>query len=169
MKQISKILLAVTVAGFLSTGCNNNSAANKNTGDNNIATFDISAMKKIIQEHNDAFMKAHITRDTAILNGMYTKDAKVFAPNSEVITDRAVIEAMNLEWVNYDVREARETSTALYGNEDYLIDEGTYYMSFGEDSIVDKGKYLNVWKQEDGKWKMFRNTWNTSLPLTPSE
>lgn len=164
MKQLTKILLAVTVAGLLTTGCNNNSATDKNTDNDNVATFDIAAVKKIIQDNNDAFMKAHITRDTSILNS--TKDAKVFAPNSEVITDIATIKAMNLEWVNYNIKEAREESTALQGNEDNIIDEGTYYMSFGADSIVDKGNYLNIWKQEDGKWKMFRNMWNSSLPVT---
>ncbi|MGC1203596.1 MAG: nuclear transport factor 2 family protein [Flavobacteriaceae bacterium] len=166
MKQISKMFLAITVSGFLTIGCNN-TTSNKETNKELTEDFDLSAIKKIIQKNNDAFMKAHITRDTAILNSMYTKDAKVFAPNSEVITDRAVIEAMNLQWVNYDIKEAREESTATYGNEYYMIDEGTYYMSFGTDSIVDKGKYLNVWKKEDGKWKMFTNMWNSDLPATP--
>lgn len=168
MKPILKILLAITIVGFLTISCNN-TQANKDIDKERIETFDINAMKKIIQENNDAFMRAHITRDTALLNSMYTKDAKVFAPNSDIISGHATIAAINLEWVNYDIKEARETSTALYGNEEYLIDEGTYYMSFGADSIVDRGKYLNIWIQEDGKWKMFRNTWNTSLPLTPSE
>ncbi len=165
MKQVSILFLAITFVGLLFIGCGDNTA----TSTDSATAFDVAAMKKIIQENNDAFMKAHITCDTAILNSMYTKDAKVFAPNSVVISDKSVIKAMNLEWVNYDVKEAREESTALYGNTDYIIDEGTYYMSFGADSIVDKGKYMNVWKQEDGKWKMFRNMWNSSLPLTPSE
>ena len=158
------VLMSIT----LSIGCNN-TTTNKETNKKHTDTFDLSAVKNIIQENNDAFMEAHITRDTAILNSMYTKDAKVFPPNSEVITNRTVIEAMNLQWVNYDIREAREESTALYGNEDYIIDEGTYYMNFGADSIVDKGKYLNVWKKEDGKWKMFTNMWNSSLPLNALE
>lgn len=158
--------MAIILAGFLTIGCNNKPAVNKNSDKERADFFDINAVKKIIQDKNDAFMKAHILRDTATLNNMYAKGAKVFAPNSEVVSDQATIKAMNLEWVNYDIKEAREVSTAVYGNEDYVIDEGTYYMSFGADSIVDKGKYMNVWKQEDGKWKMFRNMWNSSVPLT---
>ena len=165
MKQVSILFLAITFTGLLVIGCGDNTTSSIDSD----TAFNVAAMKIIIQENNDAFMKAHITRDTAILNSMYTKDAKVFAPNSEIITGRATIKAMNLEWINYDIKEARENSTALYGNKEYLIDEGTYYMSFGTDSIVDKGNYLNVWKQEDGKWKMFRNMWNTSLPLTLPE
>uniref|UniRef100_UPI0040486E67 nuclear transport factor 2 family protein n=1 Tax=Mariniflexile sp. TaxID=1979402 RepID=UPI0040486E67 len=164
MKRLSIPLLAIASAGFLTTACNNNTTADKNSDTERADVFDINAVKKIIQDNNNAFMNAHITRDTATLNGMFTRDARVFPPNSEVIKDQATIKAINMEWVNYDIKEAREESTATYGNEDYVIDEGTYYMSFGADSIVDKGKYMNVWKKEDGKWKMFRNMWNTSLP-----
>lgn len=168
MKRLSILLLAISSVGLLTLRCNNNTAADKNIAEENVDVFDITAIKKIIQDNNDAFMKAHITKDTATLNNMFTKDAKAFPPNSEVITGRANIAAVNLEWVNYDIKEAREESTAVYGNEDYVIDEGTYYMSFGADSIVDKGKYMNVWKQEDGKWKMFRNMWNSDMPLMPT-
>lgn len=164
MKQISKILLAITFSGILLAGCNNTAINKEHTN-----TFDINAVKKIIKENNDAFMKAHITRDTAILNNMYTKDAKVFPPNSEVITGQATIEAMNLQWVNYIVKEAVEESTALYGTDSYIIDEGTYYMVYGAENIIDKGKYLNVWKKEDGNWKMFTNMWNSSLPMNVLE
>ncbi len=66
MKQISKILLAITVAGLLITSCNNNSATDRDTEEDSVAIFDIAAIKQIIQENNDAFMKAHITRDTAL-------------------------------------------------------------------------------------------------------
>jgi ketosteroid isomerase-like protein len=168
MKQISKILLAITFIGIIATSCNQTST-HKDFHKEHNGTFDLSVVKKIIKENNDAFMQAHITRDTAILNSMYTKDAKVFPPNSEVITGQATIEAMNLLWVNYDIKEAVEESTSLYGNEDYIIDEGTYYMVYGAENTIDKGKYLNVWKKEDGKWKMFTNMWNSSLPLNVLE
>ena len=32
--------------------------------------------------------------------------------------------------------------------------------------VVDRGKYLAVWKkQDDGSWKAEANTWNSDLPL----
>ena len=27
---------------------------------------------------------------------------------------------------------------------------------------VDNGKFIAIWKQEDGKWKLFREIWNTN-------
>jgi len=127
-------------------------------------TFDVTAMKKIIEEKNNQFTQAHITGDTTFLNNIFTKDAKAFPPNSDVVIGRAAIAVVNSQWVNFGIKEFREETTAFYGNEDYLIDEGTYYIRYGKDNTIDKGKYLNVWKKEDGDWKMFTNMWNTSMP-----
>jgi len=131
--------------------------------------FDVTAMKKIIEEKNNQFTKAHITGDTAFLNNIFTQDAKAFPPNSDVVTGRPAIAAVNSQWVNFDIKEFREETIAFYGNEDYLIDEGNYYVRYGKDNTIDKGKYLNVWKKEDGDWKIFSNIWNTSMPATPAK
>ena len=132
-------------------------------------TFDVTAMKKIIEEKNNQFTKAHITGDTTFLNNIFTKDAKAFPPNSDVVIGRAAIAVVNSQWVNFGIKEFREETTAFYGNEDYLIGEGTYYFRYGKDNTIDKGKYLNVWKKEDGDWKIFSNIWNTSMPATPAK
>jgi ketosteroid isomerase-like protein len=29
---------------------------------------------------------------------------------------------------------------------------------------IDKGKYIVLWKKEDGKWKLFRDCYNSDLP-----
>jgi ketosteroid isomerase-like protein len=132
-------------------------------------TFDVTAMKQIIEEKNNRFTQAHITGDTTFLNNIFTKDAKAFPPNSDVVIGRAAISAVNSQWVNLGIKEFREETTAFYGNEEYLIDEGTYYVRYGKNNTIDKGKYLNVWKKEDGDWKMFTNMWNTSMPATATE
>jgi ketosteroid isomerase-like protein len=131
--------------------------------------FDVAAMKKIIEAKNNQFTQAHITGDTTFLNNIFTKDAKAYPPNSDAVVGRAAISAVNSQWVNYDIKEFREETTALYGCEDYLIDEGNYYLRYGKDNTIDKGKYLNVWKKENGDWKIFTNMWNTSMPATPAK
>lgn len=161
MKQVLIFFMAIAFAGLLTIGCGENT--------NSIPTFDLAAVKKIIQEKNIQFSEAHITGDTAILNNIFTKDAKVFPPNSDVVIGRSAISSLNSEWVNYGIKEFSEKTTSFYGCEDYLIDEGNYYLRYGEKNTIDRGKYLNVWKKEDGEWKMFSNMWNTSMPATLTE
>ena len=31
-------------------------------------------------------------------------------------------------------------------------------------ALVEKGNYLNVWKLENGDWKLYANIWNASAP-----
>jgi hypothetical protein len=33
-------------------------------------------------------------------------------------------------------------------------------MTYGPDDVVERGKYLNVWKPEDGACKLSANIWN---------
>ena len=68
-------------------------------------------------------------------------------------------------WLNYGIYEFKEESTSIYGNKDYVIDEGTYYLRYGKENTIDKGKYINVWKNIDGEWKIYSNIWNTNLPI----
>ena len=161
MKQVFIFVLAITFAGLLATGCGEKT--------DSTATFDLTAVKKIIQEKTIQFTEAHITKDTAYLNNIFTQDAKVFPPNSDVVIGRAAISQLNYEWVNYGIKEFIEETTSFYGCEDYLIDEGTYSLIYGDDNTVDKGKYINIWKKEDGEWKIFSNIWNTNLHSTPTE
>lgn len=165
MKQVSIFCLSIVFAGLLTIGCNNTTT---NTPTKSASSFNLDSLKEIIQQKNNAFMKAHVEKDTAYLNNSYIKEGKVFAPNTDVVTGRSAIATLNLEWVNYGITEAVEKTTSFYGTEEYLIDEGTYYMVFGEENIIDKGKYINIWKKEDGEWKLFSNIWNTSLPATAS-
>lgn len=39
------------------------------------------------------------------------------------------------------------------------------YILFGaQNQVIDKGKYLGAWKQEQGDWKLYRDIQNSSLP-----
>ena len=167
MKHIYKPCIILLFAA-LAVSCTNENSTPKET-DKPLAVFDLNAAQKIIKEKSDKFTQSHITRDTAYLNNIFAADAKVFPPNADVVIGRTAIAAVNNEWVNFDFKEFIEESTAFYGNEEFLVDEGNYFLRFGEEDIIDKGHYINIWKQENGEWKMFTNMWNSSLPATSTE
>ncbi|MFT6882983.1 MAG: ketosteroid isomerase-like protein [Marinoscillum sp.] len=130
-------------------------------------TFDLSEVKKIIDYKTKQFTKAHITRDTAFLNNIFTSDAKILPPDMDAVAGRESISTLNQAWVDYDIQVFDEVSNSYYGFDDFYIDEGTSYLLFG-DSIEDIGKYVNIWKKEAGEWKLHINIWNSSpLPEAP--
>jgi ketosteroid isomerase-like protein len=50
------------------------------------------------------------------------------------------------------------------GDENFVTEEGLFEIKTKEDAPIDKGKYLVLWKKEDGKWKLHRDISNSDLP-----
>ena len=167
MKKISLLTSSLFIGFSLLSSCNNTTSTTANK--DNSFNLDTTGLRKIIDEKNNKFAQAHIVGDTAFLNNIFTQDGRVFAPNSEVISGRSAIAAINLAYINFGIKEFKEETTALYGSGDYLINEGNYFMSYGKDSTVEKGKFINIWKKVDGDWKLYANIWNNSMPLTATK
>ncbi len=164
MRTITITLFWILIPGLLLVSCGEKGKT-ESPGESGSQVFDISQSESEVRAKTDRFTAAHITRDTAFLNNIFTEDARVFAPNSARVVGKKAIPRVNAEWVEYGIHEFEEKSTLFYGNKDYLIDEGTYFLRYGDENIIDRGKYINIWKNEGGEWKMYSNIWNTDLPL----
>lgn len=81
---------------------------------------------------------------------------------------RPVIEVLTAQYLTFGITEFSETTVAFYGNEDLLIDEGTYVMVYGKENTRDAGKYVNIWRKEDGEWRLYSNMWNSNAPTAPA-
>ncbi|MCA0131610.1 nuclear transport factor 2 family protein [Winogradskyella alexanderae] len=157
------------VLGILLNSCDKKRNTKPDTVETKTNLFDLNTTKTLIKEKTKQFTEAHIIKDTTYLNSIFTKDARVFPPNSEAVSGIKAISQLNTDWVNYGIYEFEEVSTAIYGNEDYIIDEGMYYLKYGEENTIDNGKYINIWKNVNGQWKIYSNIWNTNLPLELSD
>jgi uncharacterized protein (TIGR02246 family) len=118
-----------------------------------------------IAEANKGFMAAFKNGDAYTLAGNYTKNAKLYPSNSDVIEGQKAIEDFwSAVIMNAGIKKAfLETVTAeSYGN--IAIEEGRYRLYAEGDQMVDQGKYIVTWEKEDGKWKLHRDIWNTSIP-----
>ena len=153
MKNSFRVFIPVFLLAFLF------SCSYQKPGSND---YFVKVEGKTIRKKTKAFTAAHVSKDTAYLNGIFTKDARVLAPNMDVVTGKKAISQLNEEWVNFGIHEFEENSTATYGGGDFIVDEGNYFMTYGPDTVVDKGKYINVWKKVNGNWKIYSNIWNSS-------
>lgn len=160
MEQAACLLTLSMVASF-SLGCTEAPAPGAKQEITIEPHFDLVAMRTLITEKNAAFTQAHITGDSTVLIDYFTPDARVLGPNAEAVVGQTAIAELNAQYVGYGIKEFTEVTTNFYGDENYLIDEGTYFMRYGE-NVVEEGKYLNVWKQVDGDWRVCANMWNTN-------
>jgi len=49
---------------------------------------------------------------------------------------------------------------------DQIIEIGRYTLYGANDAQMDAGKYIVIWKQENGDWKLHRDIWNTNTPAS---
>jgi uncharacterized protein (TIGR02246 family) len=113
---------------------------------------------------NQSIMAAYESGDASALKAFYTADAKLFPENSAAVEGPEAISGFYGIVMNMGIKKVKfETVTAQsYG--DMAIEEGNYTLYVPGDYVADQGKYIVTWKKEEGKWKIYRDIWNTNNP-----
>ena len=119
---------------------------------------------------NKGFVEAFNKGDLKSAMKVYTKDATILPPNADMIKG---IEGITAYWqgaLDMGVKEAKlETVEVTPMGEGAACEVGIYLLKIEPESVpafTDKGKYLMIWKLEDGVWKWDTDAWNSSLPPT---
>ncbi len=116
----------------------------------------------------DLWLSALDARDPAAIAAIYTEDGALLQPNSETIGSRAAIEAYLTESLASGISIGmKDTEVYAHGDVGYMA--GTYTVTDAGGATIDKGKYVEIWRQVDGKWQIYRAIWNSSLPLATPE
>ena len=123
--------------------------------------FDLDATRRLIAQQNERFTHAHVTGDIATIDSMFAPDAKSFPPGAAAVTGLPALHAFTVEYLKAGVTEFCEKTTDFYGNAEQVVDAGTYVVTYGPAHVTERGKYLNVWTQVNGTWKIKANMWNT--------
>jgi ketosteroid isomerase-like protein len=156
-------LLVVLALLSLSSACQTQTAADTRAADE-------TTLKNLDAE----WSKAAGAKDVEKTVSYYTDDAQILPPNMPSITNKQGARAM---WGGmFSVPgfgggwTATKVEVARSGDIGYVT--GTYELSETDASgkpIVDKGKYLEVWKkQADGSWKCVIDMFNSDLPSVAS-
>jgi ketosteroid isomerase-like protein len=123
-----------------------------------------------VKDADAAWAKAAAAHDLVNALSYYASDAVVLPAHEEMLTNRpgilkswtALLDKNNaVTWKPVWVEAAKS------GELVYVVGTYTLTTKAGKGKpVVDRGKYLAVWKkQDDGSWKAEANTWNSDLPL----
>ena len=130
-----------------------------------IAAFDITAAKKEIQQANSNLMNLLSKGDSVGFANCYTADAKFMVPNAPAAAGRNNIQSVVAGLINAGVIKLDLKLQDVWGTEALLAEEGEFTLASKEGTQLDKGKYIVLWKKEDGRWKLFRDIFNSDLPV----
>lgn len=132
--------------------------------------FDLEATRQLIERENTRFTQAHLTGDIALIDSMFAPGAAAFPPGAPAVRGFPALHDFTVEYLKAGLTEFREETTDFYGNAEFVVDAGTYVVTYGPEPVNERGKYLNVWKNVNGTWKIQSNMWNSDPPVqTPRE
>jgi len=163
MKQLLTALAIFSISSLTFIACNDKEEVDKK--DDIRPTFDIAGAKKIIDSLNVVFGSMVSKGDSVGLASLYTSDAKLMVPNMPTASGRSSIQsAFAGLFAEMGTPGLTLTTSDIWGTEELITEVGTYTMTDKAGKQVDKGKYIDLWKMEDGKWKLHRDIFNSDLP-----
>jgi uncharacterized protein (TIGR02246 family) len=130
-----------------------------------LPAFDLSIAKTEIEAMNKKFMEAVSKGDSVAVASYYTADAKFMGPNAAAVVGRGNIQSDIGGLIKAGLTKLVLTTTEVWGNENFVGEEGVMTLSTADGKPVDQGKYIVLWKKEDGSWKLHRDIFNSDLPL----
>jgi uncharacterized protein (TIGR02246 family) len=117
-----------------------------------------------IHEANERFMEAISAGDSATMPSLYTSDATILPPNSDAVSGRDAIVEFWQAFFDLGIAAAQPETLEVIPMGEYALEVGEYSLLGENGALADRGKIMVLWKNEDGAWKMHRDTWNSSLP-----
>ena len=112
---------------------------------------------------NENFMATFDRGDAAGLSELYTENGQLLPTGSDFITGKAAIRAFWQGAMDMGIKTARLETIEAEEHGDTAIEIGKYTLSGEAGNVMDKGKYLVIWKQAGGRWKLHRDIWTSSL------
>jgi ketosteroid isomerase-like protein len=169
MKQLLTVLVIFSITSLF-IACNSNTAeSGTNTvTEKEMKPFDLAAAKTAIDASNAEFGNLVSKVDSVGLAALYTSDGKFMAPNMPAFSGKANIQsAFSGMFAETGPIDLKLTSNEVSGNEEMVSEVGSYSMTDKKGKEIDKGKYIVLWKMEDGKWKIHRDVFNSDMPPMP--
>ena len=116
-----------------------------------------------IVERTGIFEQAMSNADAAGVANCYTEDAEFMPPNQTSIVGRANIQIVIAGYISQGFTQYKVTSTMVWGDIGVVGVQAAYTLSQQDGQDRDIGKTIQLWKQENEVWKIFRDCFNSDL------
>lgn len=121
-------------------------------------------MEALGKKYDDAFNR----RDATALALLYASDAKIILPEQDVISGRPAIEKFWRTELAVSVGKQKSTTVEVEDHGDVAFETGEWVIEMPDSGVADRGKFVLVWKRNDGQWKIHRETWNLDASVPAS-
>ncbi len=123
--------------------------------------------RKAINLVNQQFMQAWKAGNAAGVAALYTEDAVFLAPHAEPVIGREAITKYVQGALNAGLKQIKLETVEFNRFGNIAHERGRYKLFTANGQVVDYGKYMIIWKKQDGDWKIHWDMYNTSRPKAP--
>lgn len=115
-----------------------------------------------ITKMDQAWQTAYNAGDAAAVSALYAPDAKVMAPGAETASGAAAIKSFFAADIAKGAKNTLTTGEVI-GYGDFATATGGWVAQSADGKHLDHGTYMTLYKKVDGSWKIYRDTWNSSM------
>lgn len=159
MKHALLKFTGVVVITMLLSSC-----ANETSKTVAASSFSLDSVKTAIAASNKVFGESFATGDSVAFASCYTSDGCIYNANMPKVCGTDGIRAFSNIGYQSGIRNVILTTEEVMGGKEAVVETGKYEVLIANNVSVEKGKFVVVWKEENGKWKMYRDIWNSDAP-----
>ena len=120
-------------------------------------------IEEAIQEANRNFENTFRSGIPEAMASVYTEDAQLLPTGAEAIVGSDAIAEFWAGVMNLGIKQAKLETLEVDPQGATAIEVGCYTFYADNERLLDRGKYVVIWKLIKGEWKLHRDIWNTSL------
>jgi len=166
--KVGDTMVPINATAVAATGEFDTSGAQISVPKGSLVSFETQAAdrhaadKRALESGAAKWMAAFAAKDIDAMTAFYAEDAVLLPPDAPAIFGRDAIRASIQEMFAAGLAiELEDLEIEVVGNLGYKAGR---YRTRGEDgSLVDRGKYIEIWSKLDGGWVIHRDIWNSSV------
>ena len=103
-------------------------------------------------------------RDVARVAAIYAENGQILPAYSAAISGRGAIQAFWQGCIDMGIGTMRRTPREVDCLGDTVNEMGDYAFLDRQGRVLDVGKYVVIWKAQQGQWQIQRDIWTSNLP-----
>ena len=121
-------------------------------------------VRAAIRAVNKMFCSAFKRASAAEIAALYAVDGQILPPNGDTITGTNALQEFWQGAFDMGLKEAKLESSEIDVFGGTAVEVGRYAIAAAGGVEADRGKYITIWKNHGGQWKLHRDIWNSSKP-----
>jgi ketosteroid isomerase-like protein len=159
MRNVFLILISTLYLSSCNPGTSDKPADQKAEN----SSFNKQWATAFLDSFNAKFAEQVASGDSVALSSNYWPDAELLLDYSDVVKGKDIQSAWGAA-IRMGLKEVSFSTTDVTGSPTFIIETGNYEMKDAKKAIIDKGKYIVVWENRNGEWKLYRDIGSTSMP-----